>query len=60
MGFNKCYVPEIEELENILEKKGVEHLYFLFHKCDCLIGDSAGIDFLTEKLKEYKKKTQNE
>lgn len=56
MGFNKCIVPEIEELELIVEKKGVEHLYFLFKKCDCLIGDSAGIEYLKEKMVEYKKK----
>lgn len=54
MGFNKRYLPEVEELGQILITMGADMFYKVYViSPDALIGPSSSIDFINEFAKEY-------
>jgi len=46
MGFNKCYLPSLQEMNQLLEKLGEENFIKRFHKYDAYIGSKESMDFL--------------
>lgn len=55
MGFNNCYIPNLNELTKYYNEFGLEKLYKRFIKYDSWSGDSDAIKFLESKIKEYEK-----
>lgn len=53
MGFNQCYVPDIDVLIHQYNEYGLEWLYERYRKYDCWTGSSESINFLEQKVKEY-------
>jgi len=53
MGFNKCYLPDINELKQYYESVDLKTFVNRFRKYDCWTGSSESLDFLEEKVKEY-------
>lgn len=53
MGFNKCFVPEIDELIQILKENGLKLFVWRFSKCNCYIGSSESIEFIKKIISEY-------
>ena len=53
MGFNQCYVPDIDVLIRQYNEYGLEWVYERYQKYDCWTGSSESIDFLEQKVKEY-------
>lgn len=60
MGFNKRFLPEIEELEKIRESMGSDSkfVYFFLHKPDLVIGSDASFQYLRD-LEQSLKENQN-
>ena len=56
MGFNKCYLPSIESMEEQIERDGLEVFVKSYSKYDCISGESDRMRFLEEKIKEYEEK----
>ena len=46
MGFNKCYLPSLQEMEQLLEKLGEEKFIKRFHKYDAYIGSEESMNLL--------------
>lgn len=59
MGFNNCYIPNLNELTEFYNKFGLEALYNRFRKYDCWTGDSDAMSYLESKVKEYEKVINN-
>lgn len=59
MGFNNCYIPNLNELTKYYNEFGLEALYKRFRKYDCWTGDSDAMDYLESKVKEYEKVIDN-
>ena len=55
MGFNNCYIPNLNELTKYYNEFGLEKLYKRFIKYDSWSGDSDAMNFLENKIKEYEK-----
>jgi len=53
MGFNKCYLSNIESLQKEFDNIGLESFIKHYKKYDCLLGPSESFRFLEEKQKEY-------
>lgn len=53
MGFNSCYLPNIELLISYYEEYGLEVFVKRFMKYDSWSGDSQSINYLETKIKEY-------
>ena len=53
MGFNQCYVPELNELIELYNKIGLENLIKRYRKYDSYTGSSDSMQFLETKFKEY-------
>ncbi len=53
MGFNHCYLPDIDKLKQYFESVDLETFVFRFRKYDCWTGSSESIEFLESKVKEY-------
>jgi len=53
MGFNKCYLSNIESLQKEFDNIGLELFIKRYKKYDCLLGPSESFRFLEEKQKEY-------
>lgn len=53
MGFNKCYLSNIENLQKEFDNIGLELFIKRYKKYDCLLGPSESFRFLEEKQKEY-------
>jgi len=56
MGFNKMYLPEVEELKEFLIKNGnqkfIERWCVPFQKRDEIIGPEGSIDFIKQFIKQ--------
>lgn len=53
MGFNSCYIPNLNELTKYYNEFGLEMLYKRFIRYDSWSGDSDAMQFLESKIKEY-------
>ena len=53
MGFNNCYVPDIDKLKEYSESVDLETFVNRFRKYDCWTGSSDSFDFLEQKINEY-------
>ena len=53
MGFNNCYIPDIDVLIRQYEQYGLEWLYNHYRKYDCWSGSSDAMNYLESKVKEY-------
>jgi len=56
MGFNKCYLPSIENMEEEIERDGLELFVKRYGRYDSISGDSDRMKFLEDKAKEYEDK----
>ena len=53
MGFNNCYLPDIDKLKQYYESVDLETFVNRFRKYDCWTGSSESLDFLEQKINEY-------
>jgi hypothetical protein len=63
MGFNKMYLPEVEELKKFLLENGnqkfIERWCVPFQKRDAIIGPEGSIDFIKQFLKQEYNDSRN-
>jgi len=57
MGFNKCYLPSIESMEQQIKRDGLKEFVRLYSKYDCITGEIDSFKFLENKIEEFKNKT---
>jgi hypothetical protein len=53
MGFSKCYLSSVENLQKEFNNVGLESFIKRYRKYYCIIGPSESFRFLEEKQKEY-------
>lgn len=53
MGFNHCYLSNVENLQNELNNVGLERFIKSYRKYDALTGPSQCFRFLESKIEEY-------
>jgi hypothetical protein len=53
MGFNHCYLTNIENLQRHLDNVGLEKFIKMYRSYDALTGPSECFEFIEEKIKEY-------
>lgn len=53
MGFNKCYLPDIDKLKEYFDSVDLETFVNRYRKYDCWTGSSESLDFLEEKVNLY-------
>lgn len=53
MGFNHCYLSNVENLQNELNILGLERFIKSYRKYDALTGPSECFRFLEQKIEEY-------
>jgi hypothetical protein len=53
MGFNQCYLPDIDKLKTYFESVDLKMFTDRFRKYDSWTGSSESMDFLEQKIKEY-------
>lgn len=54
MGFNHCYIQNLNSVMLQLETFGIEQFVKMYTKSyDSISGDSAGIIFIEETIKQY-------
>lgn len=56
MGFNGCILPSVKSMKEHIERDGLELFVKHYGKYDSIMGDSDRVEFLEEKIKEYKDK----
>lgn len=55
MSFNKKFIPNVDELNNMLETNGSEYFYNAFIKSvDALIGSDESLKFIENFESQYK------
>ncbi len=56
MGFNKRYLPEYDDLKEMVSRLGVEYVIKMYtgFKVDALIGSSKSFEYLKQLKKELK------
>ena len=59
MGFNNCYVPDIDKLREYSESVDLETFVNRFRKYDCWTGSSESLDFLEKKINLYENLKNN-
>lgn len=59
MGFNKCYVQDLDKVKEQYEVLGFEKFVKFYIKKDGFIGPSDSLNYVREKLKEYKLRYPN-
>ena len=59
MGFNNCYVPDIDKLKEYSESVDLETFVNRFRKYDCWTGSSESLDFLEKKINLYENLKNN-
>ena len=52
MGFNHCYLTNIENLQTHLDNVGLEKFIKMYRSYDALTGPSECFEFIEEKIKE--------
>ncbi len=53
MGMNKCYLPNVENLQKEFDSVGLDLFIKRYRKYECLVGPSESFRFLEKKEKEY-------
>lgn len=53
MGFNNCYLPDIDKLKEYFDSVDLETFVNRFRKYDCWTGSTESLDFLEEKVNLY-------
>lgn len=54
MGFNKRYLPELEKLQETLDRLGNDLFYKIYIESpDAIIGPTESVDFLNDFEKRY-------
>jgi hypothetical protein len=56
MGFNGCILPSVKSMKEHIERDGIESFIKHYQKYDSIMGESDRVEFLEEKIKEYKEK----
>jgi hypothetical protein len=51
MGFNHCYLTNIEDLQKYLDNVGLEKFIKTYRSYDALTGPSECFEFIEEKIK---------
>lgn len=59
MGFNQCYLRDIEDLEEEFNRSGLESFVKRYQKYDSLTGSSESFEFLESKIKQYEEIINN-
>ena len=52
MGFNHCYLTNVEDLQKYLDNVGLEKFIKTYRSYDALSGPSECFEFIEEKIKE--------
>jgi hypothetical protein len=55
MGFNHCYLTNVEDLQRYLDNVGLEKFIKTYRSYDALTGPSECFKFLEDKIKENEK-----
>jgi hypothetical protein len=53
MGFNKCFLPKINMLEEELNRIGLMNFVNRYKKYDSVIGETDSVRFFDSKIKQY-------
>jgi|APGre2960657404_1045060.scaffolds.fasta_scaffold114234_2 hypothetical protein len=59
MGFNHCYLTNVEDLQRYLDNVGLEKFIKTYRSYDALTGPSECFEFLENKIKENEKVISN-
>ena len=59
MGFNQCYLRNVEDLNEEFNKSGLESFVKRYEKYDSLTGSSESFEFLESKIKQYEEIINN-
>lgn len=59
MGFNQCYLRNVEDLNEEFNKNGLESFVKRYEKYDSLTGSSESFEFLESKIKQYEEIINN-
>jgi hypothetical protein len=51
MGFNHCYLTNVEDLQRYLDNVGLEKFIKTYRSYDALTGPSECFEFIEEKIK---------
>ena len=52
MGFNHCYLTNVEDLQKYLDNVGLEKFIKMYRSYDALTGPSECFKFLEDKIEE--------
>ena len=55
MGFNHCYLTNVDDLQRNLDNVGLEKFIKTYRSYDALTGSSECFRFIEEKIEEYEK-----
>jgi hypothetical protein len=59
MGFNQCYLRNVENLSKEFSRNGLESFLKRYKKYDSLTGSTESFDFLESKTKQYEESINN-
>ena len=59
MGFNQCYLRDVEDLQSELTSVGLEQFTKRYSKYDSWTGSSKSMEFLESKIKQYEEIIDN-
>ena len=59
MGFNQCYLRDVEDLQSELTSVGLEQFVKRYSKYDSWTGSSKSMEFLESKIKQYEEIINN-
>ena len=59
MGFNQCYLRDVEDLQSELTSVGLEQFVKRYSKYDSWTGSSKSMEFLESKIKQYEEIIDN-
>jgi hypothetical protein len=55
MGFNQCYLPSVEIMQNSINEYGLDSFVKSYRKYDSISGETDRVEFFENKIKEYEK-----
>lgn len=59
MGFNQCYLRNVENLSEEFNRNGLESFVKRYQKYDSLTGSTVSFHFLESKTKQYEESINN-
>jgi hypothetical protein len=60
MGFNQCYLRDVEDLQSELSSVGLESFVIRYSKYDSWCGSSESMEFLENKINLYENIKNND